>query len=265
MFPLPPTNIPQPRLLPQLPPPDRALPSPPASPAPPVPPKDRIERAHKSLPPSPLSIRSQSSPQASWELSEGRPPSVVHLGRGLSLGDRPIKTLAQLHEVSETQVHEVALCLGEPWSATVSHSSNERPIRSTTPILRRRRSGDSTSTITASPSSSALHEAARMWDSSPLATRDVSAIREGESYSVQSSSAHLPTQVEDDAVTDYWSPVESTTSSTVFYDARSSVASASRFSLDSDVDGRSQSMEDQPIARAPVWRVGKAASSGPCS
>ena len=104
-----------------------------------------------------------------------------------------------------------------------------------------------------------------MWDSSPLATRDVLAIREGESYSVQSSSAHLPTQVEDDAVTDYWSPVESTASSTVFYDERSSVASASRFSLDSDVDGRSQSMEDQPIARAPVWRVGKAASSGPCS
>ncbi|KAI0651414.1 hypothetical protein C8Q79DRAFT_1017201 [Trametes meyenii] len=184
-FPLPPRTIPPPYLPPALPPPDRALPSPPlpSSPAPPVPPKDsavsRVARLHKSLPPSPrplpppagspTSVRSYKGDAQRADHANGPQLSVLPLGRGI----REIFPEARLSTDDGAPFKETwdpsVSTLDAPW-ADLGSSGELRvaPEPPATPDweirpVSRRRSVDSTSTVTASPSSSALHDAARGW------------------------------------------------------------------------------------------------------
>ncbi|KAI0757441.1 hypothetical protein C8Q80DRAFT_100861 [Daedaleopsis nitida] len=277
MFPLPPTNIPHSRLPPSLPPPDRPLPEPPLSPlAPPVPPKDRpsrIARAHKSLPASPEVTRSGGMARHYRDLSDRRPPSAIPIGS--SLGRCTLDTLASLQEGTHASGVHGTPSLGEPWSEHIS----DAPSRSVTPVMHippanRRSSVDSISTVTASPSSSALHEAAGRWVAGSCAlSRDKSTIVEGNSYSVDGASTTLSSpppllQPKGNGLeaAELWSPA--TSGSTMFYSARSSVDCESRFSFetDSEEEARPQSFEDQPVSRVSTgWRHGKAASAGPCT
>ncbi|RPD81544.1 hypothetical protein L226DRAFT_564229 [Lentinus tigrinus ALCF2SS1-7] len=265
VFPLPPSGLPPP-----LPPPDRPLPSLPSTPrTPPVPPKDRavrVARAHKSLPPSPhpssittgspLSTRSHGSVQH-WKNLSGRTTDGWTEGK--------LKALTERHEPAV--VLEVPPSLAEPWSGTVSSdwpSRPETPVISMRPVARRR-SFDSTSTVTASPTPSAVHDAAQEWgiecDSISI---DGDALLEGDSCSMTGSSYTLssigPDSAED-ATDVFWSPV-TTTGSSAFYSARGSLVS-SRTSLETGDVHRAQSSDAHSI-HAPVWLSGKSASAGPC-
>lgn len=202
VFPLPPSSIPHSRLPPSLPPPDRPLPEPPmCSTAPPVPPKDpysRIARAHKSLPASPEVPRSGGMTRHRREVSDDHPRSAIPVGSSL---DRcTLDTLALFQERPNAAAAGVCgtpsgSSLGEPWS----EHAPDGPSRSVTPMMHirtgmspananRRRSADSISTVTASSSSSVLHDvdvgAAGRWDPG----RDTSPIVEGDSFSIDSTS-----------------------------------------------------------------------------
>ncbi|RDX43953.1 hypothetical protein OH76DRAFT_1131515 [Lentinus brumalis] len=266
VFPLPPSGLPPPFPPPALPPPDRALPSLPSTPrTPPVPPKDRadrIARAHKSLPPSPhpssgspLSARSHGSVRQ-WKDPHGCSPGGWRDGQ--------LRALAERHE--SAVVREVPTSLAEPWSGTVS--SGDWPTRPETPMsarsVTRRSSVDSTCTVTASPSSSAMHDTTQEWRyECDTISIDGEALLEGDSCSMAGGSDTLssiaPTSAED-AADVFWSPV---TSTSVFYSARGSLES-SRVSLESDDEHRAHSLDAHP-AHAPAWRRGKSASAGACA
>ena len=197
---------------PSLPPPDRALPGVPSSSprAPPVPPKvlrGHVARGHQSLPPSP--------PTSYPPTRRGSLQSKAG-SNGVSLPIDPIrfamqscsiKAFADHRQVIET---EVPPPLGEPWSGTIGNMDNV--ARPATPISRfrtecRRRSVDSSTTITASPSSSALHEAARGWDcGSPLTSGDESVLNEGDSFSVETSSPFDHSTAASEAELEFWCP-----------------------------------------------------------
>ncbi len=197
---------------PSLPPPDWALPSVPSSSprAPPVPPKDRrghVARGHQSLPPSPPTSysptrRGSLQPKAG---SDGVSLPVDPLS--LAMRSCSIKALADRRQAVE---REVSPSLGEPWSGTIGHTDGV--ARPATPISRfqaecRRRSADSTTTITASPSSSALHEAARGWDCGmSLTSGDVSVLSEGDSCSVEISTPFDHSVAASEAELDFWCP-----------------------------------------------------------
>ncbi|KAI0666221.1 hypothetical protein C8Q78DRAFT_459987 [Trametes maxima] len=183
-FPLPPRTIPPPFLPPALPPPDRALPSPPlpSSPAPPVPPKDsalwRVARLHKSLPPSPRPLPSPAGSPTSVRSYKGDTRvdhrvdsqlSALPLGRGIREifpdSRRSVDNGAPFGETWDPSTST----LDAPWSdlgyrdePRVAPEPPATPGWEIRPVARRR-SADSTSTVTASPSSSALHDAARGW------------------------------------------------------------------------------------------------------
>lgn len=200
---------------PSLPPPDRALPSVPSSSpcAPPVPPKDRrghVVRGHQSLPPSPPT--SYSLTRRSSSRSIAGPDSATLPIETLSLAVRScsIRALADRRQVVETEVPPL---LGEPWSGTIGNMDGM--ARPATPVSRfqvenRRRSSDSTTTITASPSSSALHEAAQGWDCGiSLASGDGSVLYEGDNYSVEALSPLNHSFVASEAELEFWCPQSS--------------------------------------------------------
>ncbi|KAI1789195.1 hypothetical protein LXA43DRAFT_893307 [Ganoderma leucocontextum] len=176
---------------PSLPPPNRALPGVPSSSprAPPLPPKDRrghVVRGHQSLPPSPPTLYSLTRRGSSHSMAVSDGVSLSTDPLSLAMRACSIKALADRRQVVET---EVPPSLGEPWSGTIGNKDGM--ARPATPILRfqaesRRRSVDSTTTITASPSSSALHDTTRGWDcGTSTASGDESVLNEGDSYSVE--------------------------------------------------------------------------------
>ncbi|KAI0358919.1 hypothetical protein OH77DRAFT_1119501 [Trametes cingulata] len=180
VFPLPPRTIPLP---PAFPAPDRALPSPPlpSPPAPPVPPKDvglsRVERAHKSLPPSPRPLQSPSGSPSSvrsyrdtaYAPKRADDRQLTLLPLGTSIRD----IFPEAYAGADDEVPLMQSCdfsssaLGAPWSGQSGGwpaPSSLSPGWEIRPVVRRR-SVDSVSTVTGSPTSSALHETARSWDS----------------------------------------------------------------------------------------------------
>ncbi|KAI0327319.1 hypothetical protein GY45DRAFT_1149523 [Cubamyces sp. BRFM 1775] len=186
-FPLPPRTIPSRMTLPPRPPPDRALPEPPvpSPPPPPVPPKDmtlsRISRAHKSLPPSPRPMESPSGSPSSVRSyrepalgpsrfgSSDRQLTILPLGTGIRdiFPDEYYRDDDDLPLIENCDLSSSSL--GEPWGGSSPGTNWQTPPVSSAlkirPVANKRRSVDSVSTITASPTSSALHEAARGWDS----------------------------------------------------------------------------------------------------
>ncbi|EIW65079.1 uncharacterized protein TRAVEDRAFT_62373 [Trametes versicolor FP-101664 SS1] len=229
-FPLPPRTLPL-----QFPPPRRALPSIPLpSPtAPPVPPKDsplsRVARAHKSLPPSPHPL----PPLA------GSPASVrSHRETGATRWDDrhmtllPLKTdirdlFAEADARSGDRDHLEesfdlsSSSLGEPWNGLGCGSSIDLSSPSAMssgwqirPVARRR-SVDSTSTITGSPASSALHDAGNSWEAESSTTEGRPPVLEADTHPVS-----IPT----DNDSDYCG---SAVSLATFYTARSSLGSDS--------------------------------------
>ncbi|KAJ8488769.1 hypothetical protein ONZ51_g3334 [Trametes cubensis] len=186
-FPLPPRTIPARMALPPRPPPNRALPAPPlpSPPPPPVPPKDmslsRVSRAHKSLPPSPRSMESPSGSPSSvrsygetalksnrFEFSD-RQLTMLPLGTGIRdiFPDEGYPEDDDLPLIENCDFNSSSL--GEPWSGSSPGSNWQAPPASSPwrirPVTSKRRSVDSVSTVTASPTSSALYEATRDWDS----------------------------------------------------------------------------------------------------
>lgn len=210
---------------PSLPPPDRALPGVPSSSprAPPVPPKvlrGHVARGHQSLPPSPPTSY---PPTRRGSLQSKAGSNGVSLPIGplrFAMQSCSIKALADHRQVIET---EVPPSLGEPWSGTIGNTDSI--ARPATPISRfevecRRRSVDSSTTITASPSSSALHETARGWDCGiSLANGDESVLNEGDSFSVKTSTPFDHPTAASEAELEFWCP----RSSAAFHNARSSL------------------------------------------
>ncbi|KAI9059571.1 hypothetical protein FKP32DRAFT_1579706 [Trametes sanguinea] len=184
-FPLPPRTLPA-----RPPPPDRALPSPPLPPSPsspappPVPPKDyqRVARAHQSLPPppspstlespsgSPSSLRSHRETTLKASRLNGRHLTMLPLGTGIRdifpdahPGEEDHVPLLTKHNIPSSS------SLGAPWTGSVTSLPRRGPASAATPWLirpvTRRRSADSTSTVTGSPTSSAVYEAVEGWES----------------------------------------------------------------------------------------------------
>ena len=178
----------------------------------------------------------------------------------LAIRSCSLKELSVRHEVAEVDVHSVSPMLGAPWSGTISTIAERPPRRSVTPVGHSRtRSTDSTDTVTASPGSSALHDAARDWDAaargaqlSPV--RD-SPIVEGRSFTIDTAASNRGHGDDNDGDTAFWSPVSH---QTVFYSAPSSACSGSSV-------GCTQSLEGHPLAQSHVYRFPKAASAGPCA
>ncbi|PIL30859.1 hypothetical protein GSI_07028 [Ganoderma sinense ZZ0214-1] len=204
---------------PSLPPPDRVLPGVPSSSphAPPVPPKDLrgyVARGHQSLPPSPPTSYPPSRRGSLQSKATSDGVSLPNDPLRLAMRSCSIKALADRRQVTET---EVPPSLGEPWSGTIGNlDSMARPA---TPISRfqaecRRRSVDSSTTITASPSSSALHDAARGWDCGMSSTGgDESVLNEGDSFSVETSSPFDHSTAASEAELEFWCPRDSQPSS----------------------------------------------------
>ncbi|KAI8983335.1 hypothetical protein BD414DRAFT_79161 [Trametes punicea] len=238
-FPLPPRTIPV-----RLPPPDRALPSLPSppSPAPPVPPKDRhlahVARAHKSLPPSPRVLESSSGSPSSMRSYGDRTHKAGHSdGRQLTI--LPLRTgIRDISPNVESEDEHVPLVtnhpdlssssLGAPWSGG-AFSSRARPPATTPPWLIRpvakRRSVDSVSTVTASPTSSALHEAMRGWEPETSAAGGSLPSLGSDTRSLDAASSVLPSS---ECSTGGGSDCcRSATSLTTFYSARESLRSDS--------------------------------------
>ncbi|KAI0638946.1 hypothetical protein C8Q77DRAFT_1043978 [Trametes polyzona] len=233
-FPMPPRTLPPP-----FPPPDRALPALPlpSPPAPPVPPKDspssRVARAHKSLPPSPHpSQYPTSSPASVRSYRETRSKRLDD--RQLTL--LPLRTdIRQLFaESGADQDHLDPLggldlsssSLGDPWpdcgpSGGWSSPPTTSPPWQIRPVARRR-SVDSTSTVTASPTSSALHDAVRSWDSenSTVASKPPSLDIDTRSIGVASSKVLPAFDADDDGHSNFCG---SAVSLSTFYSARSTL------------------------------------------
>ncbi|KAI0367492.1 hypothetical protein BV20DRAFT_555923 [Pilatotrama ljubarskyi] len=251
-FPLPPRTIP----LPAFPAPDRALPSPPlpSPPAPPVPPKDisfsRVQRAHKSLPPSPRPLESPSGSPSS--VLSYRDTSYVPRRAGdrqltlLPLGTSIRDVFPDVYAGADDEVRLMQSCdlssssLGEPWPGC--GSSGGWPIPSTLspgweirPVTRRR-SADSVSTVTGSPTSSALHEAARGWNSETSTVSGRHLALEVDALSIgAASSTVLPAfEASADGDSDCCS---SAVSLSTFYTARSHLDPDSPAQVDSPVVG----------------------------
>ncbi|CDO70942.1 hypothetical protein BN946_scf184829.g51 [Trametes cinnabarina] len=257
-FPLPPRTLPS-----RLPPPERALPSPPlpspptSPPPPPVPPKDRehVARAHQSLPPpsSPRTFDSPSETPGSIRSNREANLRVVRLNMGhlttlplgtgirdifpdVHSGDENDASLLTRHQLSSTS------SLGAPWAGSVTGIPRRGPASATTPWLIRpitkRRSADSTSTVTASPTASAVYEAVQDWESAFQTISEASAAAadsenpshrvalklDTHSLAASTSSALLPLSPADSNV----SVPESCTSAvsrSTFYTARDSLRS----------------------------------------
>ena len=275
-FPLPPTAIPSPR-----PPPNRPLPEIPSSPSSgPISPKDvgRAARVHRSLPPSPYSAGSLPS-IPSYHSSRS---ASSHRSRAdaLSIGVKScsLKELTVRHDVADAQVQFVPSSLGAPWSGTVT--TFDAFARSVTPPAvrerhARKRSTDSTSTVTASPSSSALHDAARGWDGRgsgrvTAGSPQGSPVVEGNSLSIDTGSSDVFCDASSSRrrrLRDDDADLRSATShSTAFYSAPSSASSGSSVAVGSTEGGYTQSWQGHAYAyvRPRRYPVTKAASAGPC-
>ncbi|KAH9850642.1 hypothetical protein C2E23DRAFT_734760 [Lenzites betulinus] len=231
-FPLPPRTLPPP-----FPPPSRALPALPSPRAPPVPPKDSplslVARSHKSLPPSPRLPQTTTDSPASvrsyggtWT-SRSNDCHLSHLPLGTDIRDlfahtetRPIEepALKGSLDISPSS-------LGEPWSGCDfgdEWANSEVPSGWRIRPVVRRRSVDSTSTVTASPSSSTLHDATRNWaSSSPGVAIDPPVLKLNTLCAANASSVILPGAA--DGATDSDSDCcSSAVSLTTFYTAPSS-------------------------------------------
>ncbi|KAI0825252.1 hypothetical protein BC628DRAFT_1419238 [Trametes gibbosa] len=176
-FPLPPRTLPPP-----FPPPSRALPALPtlSPPGPPVPPKDsplsHVTRAHKSLPPSPRPLESLADSPASVRSYGGTWASrsndyhspLLPLGTDIRDLFAHAEACPDDEATLQSGLNLSPPSLGEPWSGGDNGgpwATSEMPPGWRIRPAVRRRSVDSTSTVTASPSSSALHDAARGWAS----------------------------------------------------------------------------------------------------
>ncbi|TBU58843.1 hypothetical protein BD310DRAFT_444417 [Dichomitus squalens] len=249
-----PVGLPPPFPPPSLPPPNRDLPSVPLSSprAPSLPPKERhgyISRSHRSLPPSPHPSQTEPSGDHSLNLRTSDDAHVSIIPLSLALQECSVKAFPDRRQVVE------APSLGEPWSGTIGNMQTlGRPA---TPIpgprrISKRRSTDSTSTITASPCSSALHDTTPGFDSRTFAaSRDGSVLTEGSSYSIEASPRHHSNAVLEDEA-EFWSPRSS--QSAVFYAAPSSLEASERSRFHT-----SMAMHSAP--RVPTWRAEKAASA----
>ncbi|OJT13201.1 hypothetical protein TRAPUB_10220 [Trametes pubescens] len=228
IFPLPPRTLPL-----QFPPPRRALPSIPLpSPmAPPVPPKDsplsRVARAHKSLPPSPHPLPPLASSPASVR-SHRETGATRWDDRHITL--LPLKMdIRDLFAEADARYDDRAHAeesfdlsgssLGEPWQGGGSSIDLSSPSAMSSgwqirPVARRR-SVDSTSTITGSPASSALHDAGSNWEAECSTT-------EGQPPVLQVDTHPVSISTDDDS--DYCG---SAVSLATFYTARSSLGSDS--------------------------------------
>ncbi|KAL7285858.1 hypothetical protein ACG7TL_000968 [Trametes sanguinea] len=257
-FPLPPRTLPA-----RPPPPDRALPSPPLPPSPtspappPVPPKDyqRVARAHQSLPPppspqtfespsdSPSSLRYHTETTLKASRFNGRHLTMLPLGTGI----RDIFPDAQPGEEDDVPLltkHSIpsSSSLGAPWTGSVTSLPRRGPASATTPWLirpiTRRRSADSTSTVTASPTSSAVYEAVEGWEadvSDAVAAEPDPCIRANKVSELQLDTRSLGTSASSTLLPR--SPAESTASvsesctsaisRSTFYTARESLKSGS--------------------------------------
>ena len=249
--------IPPPFPPPSLPPPDRDLPNVPSSSpvASSLPLKEchgHVSRGHRSLPPSPHSPYTgpRGGHPQSLSASDDASSSVTPLSRALQ--DCSIKALAGRRQVVEA---EAPSFLGEPWSGTIG--TMEALGRPATPMASsrrdvKRRSTDSTSTITASPSSSALHDTTQGWDRGTSTSGDRPGV-EGNSYSIKASSPLYPSKAPSDDEVEFWS--SRTSQSTAFYSARSSFETAEQ--------SRSQtSIGVHSAPRVPTWRARKHRSAG---
>ncbi|KAI0761667.1 hypothetical protein BD413DRAFT_485455 [Trametes elegans] len=254
VFPLPPQTIPS-RLPPARPPPTRALPEVPAPlpspPAPPVPPKDpllsRVARAHKSLPPSPRpipspsgspsSVRSyQESPYRAIPSDERQPLLSLPLGAGLReliAGTQSARSDDDEEPLLQRNYDMSDSALEGPWPGCGSDGSCMIPPSVTAgwqirPVVRRR-SVDSTSTVTASPTSSAVYDATSGWDPErpgSVVHVDRSPVLEIDTHSIGAASSFVLPPL-DLSTDDHSDCCGSATSPSTFYSARTTLSPGS--------------------------------------